>query len=99
MNSTPNLLIFSASDPTSGAGMQADIQTVSSLGCHPLAVITGLTVQDTKGVYHVSPVESKLFAAQAQTILDDSKVDQAAVTPWVLFLKAFSRSNFFIPLT
>jgi len=72
---TPNLLIISASDPTSGAGMQADIQTVSSLGCHPLSVLTGLTVQDTKGVHHVSPVESKLFAAQAQAILDDSKVD------------------------
>jgi len=76
MDSTiPNVLIMSASDPTSGAGMQADIQTVSSLGCHPLTVITGLTVQDTKGVHHVSPVESKLFEAQAQTILDDSKVD------------------------
>ena len=72
---TPNLLIISASDPTSGAGMQADIQTVSSLGCHPLSVLTGLTVQDTTGVHHVSPVESKLFAAQAQAILDDSKVD------------------------
>ena len=74
-STTPNLLIISASDPTSGAGMQADIQTVSSLGCHPLSVLTGLTVQDTKGVHHVSPVESKLFAAQAQAILDDSKVD------------------------
>ena len=74
-STTPNLLIISASDPTSGAGMQADIQTVSSLGCHPLTVITGLTVQDTKGVYHVSPVESKLFEAQARIILDDSKVD------------------------
>ena len=72
---TPNVLIISASDPTSGAGMQADIQTVSSLGCHPLTVITGLTVQDTKGVHHVSPVESKLFEAQARIILDDSKVD------------------------
>lgn len=75
MDSTPNVLIMSASDPTSGAGMQADIQTVSSLGCHPLSVLTGLTVQDTKGVHHVSPVESQLFAAQAQTILGDSKVD------------------------
>lgn len=75
MDSTPNVLIMSASDPTSGAGMQADIQTVSSLGCHPLSVLTGLTVQDTKGVHHVSPVKSQLFAAQAQTILGDSKVD------------------------
>ena len=71
----PKLLIISASDPTSGAGMQADIQTVSSLGCHPLSVLTGLTVQDTKGVYHVSPVDSKLFEAQAQAIVGDSKVD------------------------
>ena len=75
MDSTPNVLIMSASDPTSGAGMQADIQTVSSLGCHPFSVLTGLTVQDTKGVHHVSPVKSQLFAAQAQTILGDSKVD------------------------
>jgi hydroxymethylpyrimidine/phosphomethylpyrimidine kinase len=75
MDLAPNILIFSASDPTCGAGMQADIQTVSSLGCHPLTVITGLTVQDTKGVHHVSPVESKLFEAQARIILDDSKVD------------------------
>ena len=74
-STTPTVLIMSASDPTSGAGMQADIQTVSSLGCHPLTVITGLTVQDTKGVHHVSPVESKLFEAQARIILDDSKVD------------------------
>jgi len=72
---TPQLLIISASDPSSGAGMQADIQTVSSLGCHPLSVLTGLTVQDTKGVHHVSPVDSKLFEAQARAILDDSKVD------------------------
>ena len=72
---SPQLLIISASDPTSGAGMQADIQTVSSLGCHPLSVLTGLTVQDTKGVHHVSPVDSKLFEAQARAILDDSKVD------------------------
>ena len=72
---TPKLLIISASDPTSGAGMQADIQTVSSLGCYPLSVLTGLTIQDTKGVHQISPVDSKLFEAQAQTILDDSKVD------------------------
>ena len=75
MDLAPNILIFSASDPTCGAGMQADIQTVSSLGCHPLSALTGLTVQDTKGVHHISPVDSKLFDAQAQAILDDSKVE------------------------
>ena len=75
MDLAPNILIFSASDPTCGAGMQADIQTVSSLGCHPLSALTGLTVQDTKGVYHVNPVDSRLLEAQAQTILDDSKVE------------------------
>jgi hydroxymethylpyrimidine/phosphomethylpyrimidine kinase len=75
MDLAPNILIFSASDPTCGAGMQADIQTVSSLGCHPLSALTGLTVQDTKGVHHISPVDTKLFDAQAQAILDDSKVD------------------------
>ena len=46
----PAVLAFSASDPTGGAGMQADLLTIASLGCHPLSVLTALTAQDTRGV-------------------------------------------------
>ncbi len=46
----PVVLTFAASDPSGGAGMQADLLTLASMGCHPLSVVTALTVQDTLGV-------------------------------------------------
>jgi len=46
----PIVLTFAASDPSAGAGMQADILTIASMGCHPLTVVTAITVQDTSGV-------------------------------------------------
>ncbi|HEV7477572.1 MAG TPA: bifunctional hydroxymethylpyrimidine kinase/phosphomethylpyrimidine kinase, partial [Burkholderiales bacterium] len=46
----PMVLTFAASDPTGGAGVQADLLTIAALGCHPLSVVTALTVQDTHGV-------------------------------------------------
>ena len=43
-------MTFSASDPTSGAGLQADVLTLASLGCYPLSVTTAVSAQDTIGV-------------------------------------------------
>jgi len=40
----PIVLVFAASDPSGGAGLQADIMTLSSMGCHPLSVVTAVTV-------------------------------------------------------
>jgi hydroxymethylpyrimidine/phosphomethylpyrimidine kinase len=70
----PIVMVFSASDPSGGAGMQADIMTLSSLGCHPLSVITALTVQDSAGVEDVLPIESDWVADQARTLLEDMPV-------------------------
>lgn len=70
----PLVLVFAASDPTCGAGIQADILTLSSLGCHPLTAITALTVQDTLGVESVHPVDSEVVEAQARTLLEDMPV-------------------------
>jgi hydroxymethylpyrimidine/phosphomethylpyrimidine kinase len=70
----PAVLTFAATDPSGGAGMQADILTLASMGCHPLAVITGVTVQDTVGVEDVSPVDSDWVADQARAILEDVPV-------------------------
>lgn len=67
----PSVLVFAASDPSSGAGIQADILTLASLGCHPLTAITALTVQDTVGVRSVHPVAAELLEQQARTILED----------------------------
>ena len=81
MNSTtptppcpPMVLVFSASDPSSGAGMQADLLTLVSLGCHPLSALTALTVQDTVGVQSVHPVSAELLEQQARTVLEDMPV-------------------------
>jgi hydroxymethylpyrimidine/phosphomethylpyrimidine kinase len=70
----PIVLTFAATDPSCGAGMQADILTIASMGCHPLAVVTGITVQDTSGVDDVQPVDSDWVADQARAVLEDMPV-------------------------
>lgn len=70
----PQVLVFAASDPTSGAGIQADILTLASLGCHPLTALTALTVQDTSGVVSMQPVTADLLEQQARTVLEDMPV-------------------------
>lgn len=72
--SPPAVLVFAASDPSSGAGIQADILTLASLGCHPLTALTALTVQDTVGVQSIHPVSAELLEQQARTILEDMPV-------------------------
>lgn len=68
------VLVFAASDPTSGAGIQADILTLASLGCHPLTALTALTVQDTTGVTSLQAVAAELLEQQARTVLEDMPV-------------------------
>jgi hydroxymethylpyrimidine/phosphomethylpyrimidine kinase len=70
----PAVLSFAASDPTGGAGIQADILTVASLGCHPLSVLTAITVQDTTGVEGVLPIDAGWVADQARALLEDMPV-------------------------
>ena len=70
----PIVLAFAASDPTGGAGIQADLLTLAALGCHPLSVVTALTVQDTSGVEHVEPVAAELVTRQASALLAESRV-------------------------
>jgi len=73
-SSLPVVLAFAASDPTGGAGVQADLLTLASFGCHPLSVITALTVQDTRGVESVHAVEPALLERQARRALEDMPV-------------------------
>ena len=70
----PIVLVFSATDPTGGAGMQADILTLASMGCHPLSVITAITVQDTMGVDDILPIDADWIADQARCVLEDMLV-------------------------
>ena len=66
----PCVLVFSGSDPSGGAGMQADITAIAALGAHPLSVITVLTVQDNERVFGVYPVAVELVRQQAQALVD-----------------------------
>jgi len=68
----PNVLAIAASDPTGGAGLQADVLTLASLGCHPLSVLTAFTVQDTRGVAALHSVPPAELAAQARCVLADA---------------------------
>lgn len=70
----PIVLTFAGSDPTGGAGLQADILTLASLGCHPLSVVTAITVQDTTGVEAILPMEADWVADQARALLEDMPV-------------------------
>ena len=70
----PIVLVFAAADPSGGAGLQADIMTLSSMGCHPLSVVTAVTIQDTMGVDDVSPIEAEWVADQARCVLEDMPV-------------------------
>lgn len=70
----PIVLVFAASDPTGGAGIQADIMTLSSMGCHPLSVVTAVTAQDTLGVEGVLPIDADWVEDQARAVLEDMPV-------------------------
>jgi hydroxymethylpyrimidine/phosphomethylpyrimidine kinase len=72
--SPPIVLTFAAADPSGGAGLQADILTLSSMGCHALSVVTAVTVQDTVGVEDVLPLDPEWVADQARCVLEDMPV-------------------------
>lgn len=70
----PIVLAFAATDPTSGAGLQADLLTLCALGCHPLAVVTAITIQDTAGVEGVMAIDPDWVVDQARLVLEDMPV-------------------------
>ncbi len=72
--SPPVILSFAGSDPSGGAGIQADLLTIAALGCHPLSVITAITVQDTAGVEAIYVLDSEWVADQARALLEDMSV-------------------------
>src|SRR5437868_5397991 len=71
----PLVMTFAASDPSGGAGIQADILALASMGCHPLSVLTAITVQDTLGVEGLMALDSEWVADQARCLLEDMPVD------------------------
>ncbi|MBW8904203.1 MAG: hydroxymethylpyrimidine/phosphomethylpyrimidine kinase [Betaproteobacteria bacterium] len=70
----PIVLSFAASDPTGGAGLQADLLTLAALGCHPMSVVTAITAQDTRGVAQLWALERAWIEEQARLVLEDARV-------------------------
>ncbi|MBU0481440.1 MAG: bifunctional hydroxymethylpyrimidine kinase/phosphomethylpyrimidine kinase [Proteobacteria bacterium] len=68
------LLIIAGSDPSGGAGIQADLKTAATIGVYGAAAITSLTVQNTEGVFSANPVEPSLVKEQVEKVLADLPV-------------------------
>lgn len=75
----PSVLCLSGLDPSGGAGIQADIETLFSLGCHCMPVITSLTVQNTDNVLSTTPVSADLLASQLDALLADMRIDAVKI--------------------
>ena len=71
---TPVVMTFSGLDPSGGAGIQADIEALASVGCHAAPVATAITVQDTRDVSRVESIAPELVSAQARAVLADLPV-------------------------
>lgn len=73
--SPPVVLSFAPSDPSGGSGLQADLLTLASMGCHPLSVVTAITVQDTRGVEGSLAMDADWVSDQARALLEDMPID------------------------
>jgi hydroxymethylpyrimidine/phosphomethylpyrimidine kinase len=74
LQSPPIVLTIAGFDPSSGAGITADIKTIAAHGCYGVAAITALTVQSTAGVRQVNPVDPKLLRDSLDELTADVKV-------------------------
>ena len=70
----PVVLVLAGHDPSGGAGIQADIETIANAGCHAATIITSLTAQNTKQVSEIIPQNPAAFQKQIQLVLDDMQI-------------------------
>src|ERR1700754_4817525 len=73
--SVPRVLSIAGSDSGGGAGIQADIRTITAFGCHAMTAITAITAQNTLGVTDILVLEPKLVVAQIDAVLSDIGAD------------------------
>lgn len=70
----PVVLTVAGSDPSGGAGVQADLKTATALGVYGASVLTGLTAQNTRGVQEVHPLPASFVSAQLTSVVEDLDV-------------------------
>lgn len=74
-----NALSIAGTDPSGGAGIQADLKTFSALGAYGASVITALVAQNTRGVQSVYRIEVDFVAAQLTSVLSDVRIDSVKI--------------------
>ena len=74
-----NTLSIAGTDPSGGAGMQADLKTFSALGAYGLSVITALLAQNTQGVAGIHQISGDFVAKQLEVLFDDVRVDSVKI--------------------
>jgi hydroxymethylpyrimidine/phosphomethylpyrimidine kinase len=79
VTSTARILIIAGSDSGGGAGIQADIKTVTMLGGHAMTAVTAITAQNTLGVTAVHPVPAEMILAQIDAVVGDIGVDAVKI--------------------
>src|SRR5688572_26551154 len=80
LNATiPRVLVIAGSDSGGGAGIQADIKTITMLGGHAMTAITAITAQNTQGVSAVHPVPAEMILAQIDAVASDIGVDAVKI--------------------
>jgi hydroxymethylpyrimidine kinase/phosphomethylpyrimidine kinase len=70
-NARPKVLTIAGSDPTCGAGIQADIRVIYLLGAHPFSCVTSITSQNSSKVDDIFPVPAELIRGQLEVILNE----------------------------
>ncbi|MBL8446254.1 MAG: hydroxymethylpyrimidine/phosphomethylpyrimidine kinase [Zoogloeaceae bacterium] len=70
----PVALTIAATDPTGGGGLQGDVITLASMGCHPLSVVSAVCLRDTEDVADLLPLSAAMLAKQARLLLEDVAV-------------------------
>ena len=75
----PTILAVGGSDPTGGAGIQADLKTLTMLGVYGAAAITCVTVQNSREVSRVLPLDPDLVTAQVRAVLNDHRVTHVKI--------------------
>ncbi|MCU5773208.1 bifunctional hydroxymethylpyrimidine kinase/phosphomethylpyrimidine kinase [Erwiniaceae bacterium BAC15a-03b] len=74
-----NALTIAGTDPSGGAGIQADLKAFSALGAYGTSVITALVAQNTRGVQSVYRIDAEFVGAQLDSVLSDVRIDSAKI--------------------
>ncbi|MFB9996553.1 Hydroxymethylpyrimidine/phosphomethylpyrimidine kinase [Providencia rustigianii] len=74
-----NALTIAGTDPSGGAGIQADLKAFSALGAYGASVMTALVAQNTRGVQSVHNLPPEFVAAQLESVLSDVRIDSAKI--------------------